>query len=55
MGSREDDEYWNQKYEADPECPDHGDADMYYDGDEAEWICLMCEDLNEFEEIVKYG
>jgi len=55
MGSRSDDDYWNNKYSGDPECEDHGGDEMYYDGDEAEWICLICEDLNEFEEIVKYG
>lgn len=55
MGSREDDAYWNDKYADEPECEDHGSGEMYYDADEAEWICLFCEDLIEFEEIVKYG
>lgn len=53
MGSREDDAYWDDKYAADVECEDHGSGEMYYDEDEAEWVCLLCEDLDEFQEILR--
>lgn len=54
MGAREDDAYWSDKY-AEAECEHHGSDEMFYDADEGEWVCLLCEDLAEFEEIVKYG
>lgn len=41
MGSREDDDWFNQKY-AEASCYEHGD--MEWDEDEAEWYCPECEE-----------
>lgn len=43
MGSREDDDYWNDKYDHAPECeddPDHGSDSMLYDA--GQWFCCKC-------------
>lgn len=55
MGSREDDEYWNDKYDHEPSCEEHGEDEMYYDHSEAEYYCLQCQREDEITEIYKYG
>jgi len=53
MGSREDDDYWNERQwfdevsEVEASCYVHGGADMEYDPVEEEWICWDCEDDKE--------
>lgn len=42
MGSREDDAHWDNKY-AEFSCWDHGMDNVWFDEDEAEWVCLDCE------------
>lgn len=42
MGSRSDDAYWNDKYDEEPECEDHGTDEMYYDRPSGEHYCLAC-------------
>lgn len=54
MGSREDDEHWDTKY-AEASCHEHGDADMTYDTDEGEWVCIECEYDDELNGIYKHG
>lgn len=43
MGSREDDLWWNQKYEDASECEVHGDV-QYYNSESGEWECYDCAD-----------
>ena len=43
MGGREDDEYWNDKYELAPECEIHGDT-QYHNAESGEWECYDCID-----------
>jgi len=51
MGSREDDEYWNQKYD-EVNCEVHGNDYMWYDTEESAWSCGECDEL---EVTYKYG
>jgi hypothetical protein len=59
MGSREDDDYWNDLYDSAPECedePDHGSDHMLYEV--GRWFCCRCDyDDNQTanEEAYKYG
>jgi len=50
MGSRSDDDYWNNKYAEVAECYDHGE--MYYDEDAEDWRCSDCDEI---EVTYKYG
>lgn len=43
MGSREDDNYWNEKYDHAPECEVHGDT-QYFNSEADEWECYDCID-----------
>ena len=43
MGSREDDNYWNNKYGGAPECEVHGDT-QYFNSEADEWECYDCID-----------
>lgn len=43
MGSREDDDYWNDKYDESPSCDFHGEDEMYYSHADGEYYCLACE------------
>lgn len=55
MGSREDDDYWNEKY-AEASCPEHGATpEMRYSDIAGEWICGECQDEDEVTEIYYYG
>lgn len=54
MGSPTDDGYWDTRY-AEPSCHVHGDGDMVWDTEEAEWICLECEYDDEWKQVEKYG
>lgn len=44
MGSRSDDDYWNDKY-AEASCHAHGPDYMVYE--DGEWVCTECEDEGE--------
>jgi hypothetical protein len=55
MGSREDDDYWNDLYAEDPECEDHGTDEMYYDHQAGEYYCLACQREDELTEVYKRG
>lgn len=55
MGSREDDDYWNDKYDEEPSCEDHGEDEMYYSHTEGEYYCLACDREEELTRIYKYG
>lgn len=55
MGSREDDDYWNDKYDEEPSCEDHGEDEMYYDRTQAEHYCLACRKEDELNEAYKRG
>lgn len=54
MGSREDDDYWDTKY-AEASCHEHGDEEMHWDEEEAEWYCYSCEEADELTRIYKHG
>lgn len=43
MGSREDDDYWNNRYAEVPECEVHGDT-QYFNSEADEWECYDCID-----------
>jgi len=47
MGSREDDDYWNDKY-AEASCWEHGPD--YMTRISGEWLCANCEGDEEDEE-----
>jgi hypothetical protein len=47
MGSRQDDDYWNDRY-AEASCYEHGRESMYRVG--SEWICNDCEEEDEEDE-----
>jgi len=49
MGSRSDDDYWNNKY-AEASCYEHGGAEMHYDPNADEWGCYVCDEENEEDE-----
>jgi hypothetical protein len=47
MGGREDDAYWNDKYDEDPSCDTHGEDEMYYSRAKGEHYCLACQTEDE--------
>lgn len=56
MGSREDDDYWNDKYDEEPTCAEHGDDDMRYDEvGSTGWYCGSCDDEDEINEVYLNG
>jgi len=57
MGSREDDEYWNDKYAEEKyskACDKHED-DLYFDEESDEWACFRCVELDELTRTYKHG
>lgn len=55
MGSFEDDEYWNTKYDEEPSCDDHGEDEMYYDRPSGEYYCLACQREDDLTRTYVYG
>ena len=56
MGSRSDDDYWNNKYAEVAECYDHPDTEQVYDDvGPSGWYCPACDEEDEIERIYKYG
>lgn len=54
MGSREDDEYWNDKY-AEASCYFHGEDEMWYDTHVGEWRCGECDYDDEIGDLIQHG
>ena len=55
MGAKEDDDYWNDKYDHDPSCDEHGEDEMYYNHQAGEHYCLACEREDEIARTYQYG
>jgi hypothetical protein len=60
MGSREDDDYWNNKdwtvgEDAEASCDTHGEDEMYYNRPDGEWYCLACQKEDDIVRTYNYG
>lgn len=56
MGNREDDDYWNDKYDGDPNCDTHGEDEMYLDYmGGGGYYCLACQREDEIMRTYTYG
>ncbi|HEY6020364.1 MAG TPA: hypothetical protein VIY48_10785 [Candidatus Paceibacterota bacterium] len=52
---QEDRGYWNDKYDEDPSCEDHGEDEMYYSHTDGEYYCLACQREDEIVRTYTYG